>query len=198
MFNRETVRQQYIKNLLFTWHNSHSKLIFVASKSSQYKQGLQEKQARIHGLTQEDHKSKPFFMKKITPIHCLHPIFSFPGIHLVHMQHAITVLFSKMPELKAPQTVPTGQMGKAFILFPERLCAWHAWKKTKPYMTLLNFPPLSLHETELSSRSQRVVKVSTLFVSPGKEGSGHWILVKNLHSGTSPSEHSAELEISPN
>lgn len=197
MFNRETVRQQYIKNLLFAWQNSHSKLIFVASKSPQYKQRLQEKQARIHSLTQENHKSKCFGMKKMTPIHCLHPISSIPGIHLVHMHHAITALSSKTPPV-----AQTRQMGKAFILFPEWLFSWHAWKKTKTCTTLFNFPPLSLYawlnETEFSSWSQRGGKVSTLFVTPGKERSGHWIFVKNLHSGTSPSEHSAELEISPN
>lgn len=115
----------------------------------------------------------------MTPIHCLHPIFSIPGIHLVHMHHAITALFSEMPELKTPQMVRTAQMGKAFIGFPKWLFSWPAWKKTKPYMTLFHFPPLSmyawLNETEFSSRSQRVVKVSTLFVTPGKEGSGHCI-----------------------
>lgn len=60
-------------------------------------------------------------MKKMTPIHCLHAIFSIPGIHLVHMHHAITALFSEMLELKTPQMVQTGQMGKAFIGFPEWL-----------------------------------------------------------------------------
>lgn len=64
MFNGETVRQQYIKNLPFPWHNSHSKLIFAASKSPQYKQGPQEKQARIHSPTQENRKSKCFCIKK--------------------------------------------------------------------------------------------------------------------------------------
>lgn len=57
-------------------------------------------------------------MKKMTPIHCLHPIFSFLGIHLVCMHHAITELFSKMPELKAPQTGLNWTDGQRFYLIP--------------------------------------------------------------------------------
>lgn len=128
--------------------------------------------------------------------------FQHPRNHLVHMHHVITALFCEMPELKTPQMVQTGQMGKAPIGFPEWLFSWQAWKKTKLCMTLFHFPPLSLYawlnETEFSSRSQWVVKVSTLWLL-GKKNQGTGSQVKNLHSGTcSPFEHPAELEISPN
>lgn len=111
----------------------------------------------------------------MTPIHCLHPIFSIPGIHLVHMHHVITALFREMPELKTPQMVQTGQMGKAPIGFPEWLFSWQAWKKTKLCMTLFHFPPLSLAEWDRVQQQVSASGESEHSVTPGKEESGHWI-----------------------
>lgn len=44
-------------------------------------------------------------MKKVTPTHYLHEIFSIQEIYLVSVHHIITALFIEMPELKTPQTV---------------------------------------------------------------------------------------------
>lgn len=147
------------QNLLFTWHNSHSKLIFGVSKSPQCKQGLQEKQARIHSLTQENHKSECFCMKwkkkKKAQIYCFHQFFSIQEIYLVSVHHIITALFTEMPGLKTPQAAWSGQMGKAFMMFPEWLFSCHAWKKHRciwPFIIFL-FPVSTLHWTRHSSAS---------------------------------------------
>lgn len=186
MFNRETVRQQYIKNLPFIWHNSHSKLIFVASKSPQYKQGLQEKQVRIHSPTRENRKSKCFCTKRNHTNPLLASNFQHPRNSPCSYasRHYSTIQQDARTE-GSPNW--TGQMGKAFIWFPEKLFSWHAWKKTKTYTTLFNFfPSESLCLAERDRVQQQVSKSgrSEHSVTAGKEGSGHWVWVKNLHSAT--------------
>lgn len=171
------------QNLLFTWHNSHSKLIFGVSKSPQCKQGLQEKQARIHSLTQENHKSECFCMKwKKKKRHKSTASINFLAskkfillVCIISLQHYLLRCqdwrLPKQPEVDRWVKLLWCSQNGCFHAMPER--------NTDVYMTLYNFSLpsryASLNKTQFSSRSQRATEVKVPFMAPEQWRSGQWV-----------------------